>query len=40
VRIVRSEYLVDAIPLTKIQGLPFLTREIEQGIEHHAGTVA
>jgi 2-oxoglutarate/2-oxoacid ferredoxin oxidoreductase subunit alpha len=40
VRIVRSEFLVDAIPLTKIQGLPFLTREIEQGIEHHAGTKA
>ncbi|MEQ1501037.1 MAG: 2-oxoacid:acceptor oxidoreductase subunit alpha [Myxococcota bacterium] len=35
-RIVRAEYLVDAIPLTKIQGLPFLTREIVHGIEQHA----
>jgi 2-oxoglutarate ferredoxin oxidoreductase subunit alpha len=33
-RIIRAEYLVDAVPLTKIQGLPFLTREIVQGIEN------
>ena len=32
-RIVRANWLVDAIPLTKIQGLPFLTREIVHGIE-------
>ncbi len=32
-RIVRANWLVDAIPLTKIQGLPFLTREIMHGIE-------
>jgi len=35
-RIVRAEYLVDAIPLTKIQGMPFLTREIVEAIELHA----
>jgi 2-oxoglutarate ferredoxin oxidoreductase subunit alpha len=33
VKVIRAEYLVDAVPLTKIQGLPFLTREIVSGIE-------
>lgn len=32
-RIIRSEYVIDAISLPKIQGLPFLTREIVQAIE-------
>lgn len=35
-KIIRAEYLVDAIPLTKIQGLPFLTRELVEGIQKHA----
>lgn len=33
VRILRSEFLVDAIPLTKIQGKPFLAAEIEAFIK-------
>ena len=32
-RIVRAEYLVDAQSLSKVQGLPFTTREIEDAIE-------
>lgn len=31
-KLIRAEYLVDAVPLTKIQGLPFLTREVVDGI--------
>jgi 2-oxoglutarate ferredoxin oxidoreductase subunit alpha len=37
VKIIRAEYLVDAIPLTKIQGLPFLTRELVEGLGQHVG---
>jgi len=33
VRVLRAEYLVDAQPLTKVQGLPFSAREIEDAIE-------
>jgi len=32
-RIIRAEYLVDAHSLSKVQGLPFTTREIEDAIE-------
>ncbi|MDQ3351853.1 MAG: 2-oxoglutarate ferredoxin oxidoreductase subunit alpha, partial [Actinomycetota bacterium] len=32
-RIVRAEYLVDATPLTKMQGLPFTLAEIEEAID-------
>ncbi len=32
-RILRAEYLVDARSLSKVQGLPFIAREIEDGIE-------
>jgi len=32
-RIIRAEYLVDAQSLSKVQGLPFTTREIEDAIE-------
>jgi 2-oxoglutarate ferredoxin oxidoreductase subunit alpha len=32
-RVIRAEYLVDAISLSKVQGLPFTTREIEDAIE-------
>ena len=32
-RIVRAEYLVDARSLSKVQGLPFTAREIEDAIE-------
>jgi 2-oxoglutarate ferredoxin oxidoreductase subunit alpha len=32
-RIVRAEYLVDARSLSKVQGLPFIAREIEDAIE-------
>lgn len=33
VRVLRSEYLVDAQSFSKVQGLPFSTREIEEAIE-------
>jgi 2-oxoglutarate ferredoxin oxidoreductase subunit alpha len=33
-RIVRAEYLIDARPLTKVQGLPFSAREIEDAIDN------
>ena len=32
-RVVRAEYLVDARSLSKVQGLPFTAREIEDAIE-------
>ena len=32
-RVVRAEYLVDAHSLSKVQGLPFTAREIEDAIE-------
>jgi 2-oxoglutarate ferredoxin oxidoreductase subunit alpha len=32
-RIVRADYLVDATPLTKMQGLPFTLIEIEDAID-------
>ena len=32
-RIVRANYLVDAKPVTKVQGLPFTARELEDAIE-------
>ena len=32
-RIVRAEYLVDALAITKVQGLPFAAREIEDAID-------
>jgi 2-oxoglutarate ferredoxin oxidoreductase subunit alpha len=32
-RMVRAEYLVDAQPVTKVQGLPFTSAEIEAAIE-------
>jgi 2-oxoglutarate/2-oxoacid ferredoxin oxidoreductase subunit alpha len=32
-RIVRAEYLIDAKPVTKVQGLPFTSRELEDAIE-------
>jgi 2-oxoglutarate ferredoxin oxidoreductase subunit alpha len=35
-RILRSEFVIDCVPLTKIQGLPFLTREIVAGIQRFA----
>jgi len=31
-RLLKAEYLVDAIPLNKVQGLPFKAREIEQKV--------
>jgi len=37
-RLVRAEFLVDAIPLSKIQGQPFLTREVLKGIEAFASS--
>lgn len=40
VRILRAEYLVDAVPLNKIQGLPFLTREIVEGATPHLQELA
>ncbi len=35
-RVLRAEFLVDAVPLTKIQGLPFLTREIVEAIARYS----
>jgi 2-oxoglutarate ferredoxin oxidoreductase subunit alpha len=32
-RVVRAEYLVDARPLSKVQGLPFSAAEIERAID-------
>jgi 2-oxoglutarate ferredoxin oxidoreductase subunit alpha len=34
-RIVRDRFLVDAIPMNKVQGRPFLTSEIEAAIDRH-----
>ena len=34
-KIVRAEYLVDAVGINKVQGLPFLTRELVEGIQEH-----
>jgi len=31
--VLRAKYLVDAKPLSKVQGLPFKSREIETAIE-------
>jgi len=36
VKLVRTSFLVDAIPLSKIQGQPFLTSEVVKGIEAFA----
>ena len=35
-RVIRAEYLVDARSLSKVQGLPFTTRELEDAIEKEA----
>jgi len=35
-KLIRAEFLVDAIPLNKIQGQPFLTREVAKGIRAFA----
>jgi 2-oxoglutarate ferredoxin oxidoreductase subunit alpha len=32
-RLVRADYLVDARSLSKVQGLPFIAREIEDAID-------
>jgi len=32
-RVIRAEFLIDATSLSKVQGLPFTTREIEDAIE-------
>jgi 2-oxoglutarate ferredoxin oxidoreductase subunit alpha len=32
-RIVRAEYLIDAQPITKVQGLPFTSAELEVAIK-------
>ena len=32
-RMVRAEYLVDAKPITKVQGLPFTSAELEAAIQ-------
>lgn len=36
VKVIRSEYLIDAVGLNKVKGLPFLTRELVEGIQFHA----
>jgi len=35
-KVIRSEYLVDAVGINKVQGLPFLTRELVEGLLFHA----
>jgi len=35
-KIIRSEFLVDVIGMNKVQGQPFLTREIAEGIRTHS----
>jgi 2-oxoglutarate ferredoxin oxidoreductase subunit alpha len=37
-RLLRSEYLIDAIGLNKVQGRPFLVHEIEEKIRQVANT--
>ena len=36
-RIVRAEFLVDARPVTKVQGLPFTATELEAALDNAAG---
>ncbi len=36
VRLIRGDFLVDAVSLTKIQGVPFRAAEIEQAIREMA----
>ncbi|MEN0068032.1 MAG: 2-oxoacid:acceptor oxidoreductase subunit alpha [Myxococcota bacterium] len=35
-KVIRAEYLVDAVGINKVKGLPFLTRELVEGIQFHA----
>jgi len=37
-RIVRAEFLVDAQPVSKVQGLPFTATELEAAIDTAIGT--
>ncbi len=39
-RLVRAEYLVDAVSVPKIQGLPFTAAEIESIISEHLGSLS
>ena len=39
-RVLRAEYLVDARSLSKVQGLPFIAREIEDAIDSMLETTA
>jgi 2-oxoglutarate ferredoxin oxidoreductase subunit alpha len=36
-RLLRAEFLVDATPISKVQGLPFRSSELEAAIRHHLG---
>ena len=36
VKLIRMEFLVDAVSLPKIQGLPFMVQEIRDAIETHS----
>ncbi len=38
VKVIRDRFQVDAIPMSKVQGRPFLTSEIEAAIDHHTGS--
>jgi hypothetical protein len=38
--LIRGKYMVDAQALTKVQGLPFMSREIEAAIEEAIASVA
>ncbi len=40
VKLVRAEFLVDAQPLTKVQGQPFRAREIEEAVLEVLGVAA
>jgi 2-oxoglutarate ferredoxin oxidoreductase subunit alpha len=39
-RIIRSEFLVDARPVTKVAGVPFTAAELETAIHQAAGHTA
>ncbi|MEO0605770.1 MAG: hypothetical protein AAF211_30335 [Myxococcota bacterium] len=36
VKLIRAEYLVDAVSINQVKGMPFLTRELVEGIQFHA----
>ena len=37
VKLIRMEFMVDAVSVPKIQGLPFMVQEIRDAIQTHGG---